>query len=614
MKSKISLFNKAVWKRNVAGGWGLWSALFLFYILVLPVSLYGSMVQMIRSNVVDKPSEAIYPFMMVDNLWRMSFYVPIFAIAALFCAMYVFSYLFTARNSNMMHTYPVNRLSLFVTNYVSGLAILLVPAIFAALLTLAGGASLGVVTGEVVKYYMLWILTAAVENIFFYSMAVCLLMFVGNIFAVPVLYLILNFLYIGCIVILESIVGMVCFGLESGSLSRNGVNVLTPIAYLADVGVRALVYDRMDIECELVRMHVLPGYFVAAVVFVLIALAAYGKKHIETAGDVITVNWLKPIFRWGLAVCTASLGALYITLVFDSKSFVLLICSVIVIGAAAFFIAQMLLERSVHVFTKKRLRECAAYSVMICALYMALNMDVLGLEKKIPPADQVQAVRVSGAVELLSDDPKRMDWVHGLHSQILASRKELKRAWKEDTIGWSVSIDYLLKDGSTFRRSYRIPETNEIFAEIKEYAKLPEVQLEQMFGIHYPNVEVYGGIFEYYTKDGAYSGSKRISQTQANQLFEAVKEDINNGRGATKLEQYEETASTQTDTSIGNLMLELRDEAGFMSAQNYYSGLSQYNSSDLAKDGEVRIEVDQRYASLLEKLYELNILEKEKEE
>ena len=587
MKSKISLFNKAVWKRNVTGGWGLWSGLLLFYILVLPVSLYGSMVQMIRSNVVDKPSEAIYPFMMVDNLWRMSFYVPIFAIAALFCAMYVFSYLFTARNSNMMHTYPINRLSLFVTNYVSGLAFLLVPAVLAALLTLAGGASLGVVTGEVVRYYMLWILTAAVENMFFYSMAVCLLMFVGNIFAVPVLYLILNFLYIGCIVILESIVGMVCFGLESGSLFRDSVNVLTPIAYLDNVGVRALVYDRMDIEYELVRMHVLPGYFVAAVVFVLIALAAYGKKHIETAGDVITVNWLKPIFRWGLAVCTASLGALYITLVFDSKSFVLLICSVIVIGAAAFFIAQMLLERSVHVFTKKRLRECAAYSVMICALYMALNMDVLGLEKKIPPADQVQAVRVSGAVELLSDDPKRMDWVHGLHSQILASRKELKRAWKEDTIGWSVSI---------------------------EYAKLPEVQLEQMFGIHYPNVEVYGGIFEYYTKDGAYSGSKRISQTQANQLFEAVKEDINNGRGATKLEQYEETASTQTDTSIGNLMLELRDEAGFMSAQNYYSGLSQYNSSDLAKDGEVRIEVDQRYASLLEKLYELNILEKEKEE
>lgn len=382
MKSKISLFNKAVWKRNVTGGWGLWSGLLLFYILVLPVSLYGSMVQMIRSNVVDKPSEAIYPFMMVDNLWRMSFYVPIFAIAALFCAMYVFSYLFTARNSNMMHTYPINRLSLFVTNYVSGLAFLLVPAVLAALLTLAGGASLGVVTGEVVRYYMLWILTAAVENMFFYSMAVCLLMFVGNIFAVPVLYLILNFLYIGCIVILESIVGMVCFGLESGSLFRDSVNVLTPIAYLDNVGVRALVYDRMDIEYELVRMHVLPGYFVAAVVFVLIALAAYGKKHIETAGDVITVNWLKPIFRWGLAVCTASLGALYITLVFDSKSFVLLICSVIVIGAAAFFIAQMLLERSVHVFTKKRLRECAAYSVMICALYMALNMDVLGLEKR----------------------------------------------------------------------------------------------------------------------------------------------------------------------------------------------------------------------------------------
>lgn len=61
MKSKISLFNKAVWKRNVTGGWCLWAGLLLFYLLVLPVSLYGGMSQMLRDNVAESPSSGIYP-------------------------------------------------------------------------------------------------------------------------------------------------------------------------------------------------------------------------------------------------------------------------------------------------------------------------------------------------------------------------------------------------------------------------------------------------------------------------------------------------------------------------------------------------------------------------
>lgn len=40
MKLKTSLFNCAVWKRNVVGGWYLWAALLLIYIMMLPVSVY----------------------------------------------------------------------------------------------------------------------------------------------------------------------------------------------------------------------------------------------------------------------------------------------------------------------------------------------------------------------------------------------------------------------------------------------------------------------------------------------------------------------------------------------------------------------------------------------
>ena len=44
--------------------------------------------------------------------------------------------------------------------------------------------------------------------------------------------------------------------------------------------------------------------------FLIIAVVVYKKKHVETAGDIITVQWMKPVFRWGTAVCTSSLGAL----------------------------------------------------------------------------------------------------------------------------------------------------------------------------------------------------------------------------------------------------------------------------------------------------------------
>ncbi|MDE7312572.1 MAG: hypothetical protein K2N87_13275 [Eubacterium sp.] len=607
MKSKISLFNKAIWKRNVTGGWCLWAGLLLFYLLLLPVSQYGAISQMLRNNIADSPSSGVYGYMMLESLWRMPFYVMVFAIAALLCAMYVFSYLFTGRNSNMMHTYPVSRVSLFVTNYVTGLSFLLIPAVVAALLALAGGASLGVVTGDVVKYYMLWIVTAVVENMFFFSMAVCVLMFVGNIIAVPVLYLILNFLYDGCLVILDAMLSTVCFGIDSLGITGNGVSVMTPIIYLSRAGARNIDYEGTQVYCTLARMHVLPGYFAAAVAFALIALAAYGKKHIETAGDVITVNWLKPIFRWGAAICTASIGALFFVSVFDTHSFTLILCSVVLIGILVFFAAQMLLERSVHVFSKRKIRECAIYSVIVCACYLALDMDVAGLEKKIPSVDEVQAVQMRGTLDLISMEQEQIAWVHDIHSQIIASRKELKRTDVRDS--WTrryVTIEYLLKDNSTLSRSYLVPSTNPIYTQVVEYAGLPEVELAQIFGVHYPDIEVYGGKWEYYSENGDRI-EKRISESDAKQLCEAVESDIKGGSLKKGLEPDVDIEEAQTFEYIGSLTFEIRDEAGYINVRDYRS-LSNYRNTQTSKDGESMVYVDSRYSGLLEKMRELEIL------
>lgn len=615
MKSKISLFNKSVWKRNLTGGWCLWAAIMFFYLLMIPLGVYGSLSDALQyaSSTGEELADQL-KYMMISRIWgQMDSFAPFFAFFALLCAMYVFSYLFTARNSNMMHTFPVSRCSLFTTNYATGLVFLLIPTTLSAVLALVAGAVHGALDSEVIQCYLLWIAAAAVENMFFFSMAVCVLMFVGNILAVPAMYLILNFLYAGCVLIIKTMLSMLCYGLESYTLSNGRLGVFTPIVYFASrvrVDSHTAVYGRF--EEAFYNMHVLPGYFAAAVLFVIIALVTYRKKHLETAGDVITVKWLKPIFRWGAAICTSALLALLLSSMFYTKSFFVILGIVIVTGLLVFFIAQMLLERSVHVFTKQKIRECFIYTAVVCVCYIALDLDVLGLEKKIPPLEEIQAVKMSGRLDMIAYNQEEISFVHDIHSQIIGSKKEFKqiaRNRKRDTE--YVSVEYLLKDNSTLKRSYEIPSPNEpgsVSNQIQQYAQKPEIILKQYFGVHYPDIEVYGGIWETYMSDGSVKET-RITEADAKQLYEAVISDVNRKKADGGIDEslmYADDA--ETETAIGYLTLELRDEAGYINATNGSGLFRLLQSGHNQKDGKAFLSVTEKNTDIIEKLQELGYL------
>ena len=243
MKSKISFFNKAIFKRNMTGGIVLWAGFVMAYVVLFPLILYYSVndqhwMQELAS--AERILAVEHAFM--EIIWNNSILVPMYAVTAIITAMHLFSYLFTARNSNMIHTYPVSRISLFSTNYISGMLYLTVPQIFASLLALLVQVSAGGGTAVVVKSWFMWIGTMFIETLFFFSLSVCVLMFVGNIAAVPILYLIINFLYRGVLAIFETMVEAACYGVVG--ISANIIEVLTPILYMSKkIGVHAIDYD-----------------------------------------------------------------------------------------------------------------------------------------------------------------------------------------------------------------------------------------------------------------------------------------------------------------------------------------------------------------------------------
>ncbi len=60
------------------------------------------------------------------------------------------------------------------------------------------------------------------------------------------------------------------------------------------------------------------GYVVAAVFIYALAYYCYKKRRIESAGDLLTFGWIKPLFRWGAGICVGYLAAVILSQFLDA--------------------------------------------------------------------------------------------------------------------------------------------------------------------------------------------------------------------------------------------------------------------------------------------------------
>ena len=144
-------------------------------------------------------------------------------------------------------------------------------------------------------------------------------------------------------------------------------------------------------------------YALVGIVLLAAALCLYRRRRSETAGDVVSVGWLRPVFRFGLAALAALLGGqlLYelFWMQFQSGSYYdtlpMAIC-LIVAGVIGYYAASMLLAKSLRVFqgSWKGLLGVILGCVLICG---ALHFDVLGIASRVPEADAVQSVELDVA-------------------------------------------------------------------------------------------------------------------------------------------------------------------------------------------------------------------------
>lgn len=588
MRSKTLYFNGTLFRKNLSRFWPLWGGA-AFLGSLFPLAMLLNLMSLTQA---DRPAALDFTGLYYETL---NHAVPAISLLyAILCAMAVWSYLYNSRSVGLLHTLPIRREGLFLTNLLSGMAMMLIPYAVVGTLCLLISAAFGALD---MGPYLVTVLGVAGESLFFFASATLAAMVVGNLLALPALYLLLHFLA----VLLEWLFGMLAqgflFGLESGYQISTAAAWLSPVVGLMEHVSVDRTYQEIpsigggvDVVLQSISLEnswVIGVYALAGVVLLALAWLLYRRRSSESAGDVVAVGALRPLFRYGLAALAALVGgvALY-ELVWRSfryeeyyEAVPMAVCMLIA-GAIGYYAASMLLAKSLRVFrgSWKGLALVAAGCAAVCCV---LHFDLLHVEDQVPQVQETETLefRVAGNSYTLygGQDDALMEQLRQLHQAIVAEEAYIvsESAAAHDmadpsleTVTWAgLRLKYTLKNGDQVRRWYSVPLTRDRLDQPQTYDGLMDalVNGEELKNrrLHRndPNYQVAAG--ELYLE--ASRTHATLGSREAAAILEAVYHDCDSGAWGT----YDWFGNDNADSYAMDLNLDFRWESAEEDGRTY---------------------------------------------
>ena len=369
-------------------------------------------------------------------------------------AMVVCSHLYSTRSANFTAALGPKRTALFFTHYLTGLLWLVVPFLLMGFSTLAIYLTKVPNSTDLVwQVFGSGIAVGTVALVLFYSFGVLCGMLTGHLLALPVFYLTFNFLVAGVWYLLTLLFQTFYYGYP-GSLTQVPAWVLWLSPALRMSQGLMLFPEKLDVVTFVV-------YGVVGVVMALVAWLLYVKRPMERAGDVVAWAGLRPVFRYGVAICAGlALGSL--TRLVLSLGELGLAVSVLLWGVAGCFVAQMLLTKSVRVL--RYWKGAVAVALTLGALILVMVLDLTGYETRVPDANRVTSVEVSGLYSSPGDNAAVLDRARSTDPQTIQLAVQLHQALVEHRYNPTdhsdlsqIWVTYTLSNGTHLSRYYYLP-------------------------------------------------------------------------------------------------------------------------------------------------------------
>lgn len=112
----------------------------------------------------------------------------------------------------------------------------------------------------------------------------------------------------------------------------------------------------------------------------------------ESAGDVVSVRVVRPIFKYGVARLRGLSGGTFTYYVLFGDGQLSLVLSILFWAAVGYFLAEMLLRKSFRVFSAWP--GCLVLLALLSALFLCIRLDLTGYQDYIPASGEVSQVTV----------------------------------------------------------------------------------------------------------------------------------------------------------------------------------------------------------------------------
>ncbi len=456
MKSVTSCCNATLMRKNLTRFWPIWALYTLIWAYALPINCLmmqqqswraASLLQRVQDFARDIPHMLGFGVFMSFSF-------------GILTAMAMFSYLYNNRSAGLFHSLPMRRETLFFTGYLSGLVCLLGPNLLIWLLTLGTEAMCGYVDFYTIT---LWLLAQSAMCLFFYSFAVFCAMFTGHLLALPAFYGILNFLVTAVAGLLDTLFDSFLYGYVG--LSTNLEQIVLWLTPTVQLGSQLRWYHVAATDSyEFFGALTLWVYALAGLVLAALALLVYRKRHVESAGDVVCVGIMRPIFKYGFALCVGLFFGYWLYAVFGLEAPGGLTGSLIIWTVIGYFAAQMLLKKTFRVF--KDWKGCVVLAAVVALGITGLRLDVMGFADRVPQPEHVTSVFVHGMGSYPYDsgrdfavDTEDRELIHktlALHKALVEEHKKPWPGTYNHVEYIRLAVTYELDDGTRLSRDYGV--------------------------------------------------------------------------------------------------------------------------------------------------------------
>ncbi|EWG11355.1 DUF6449 domain-containing protein [Cytobacillus firmus] len=436
MQSKTSLIKREILKtifRSVG-----WVSIVYFLGLFFAIPL----------DIIMNSSEEQQKFLDIDNLFQYNFQLQfIFSISVpVALSVFLFRYTQVKQYSDLMHSLPVKRESIFHQYALTGIILLILPVLLIALIVLVLYQPLNLQDFYSVWEIINWVGITLLFNIVIYLAGVSVGMLTGLSAVQGVLTYIFLLLPVGLIVLVSINLPFYLFGYPGQYYMESKFEKFSPLIAFTQMNMRT----PSIVEAAIYLILIVSLYF--------LGLQIYKRRRMEAVSHALVFPITKPIFKFCVTFCTMLLGGGYFG---EMQGGMTWITAGYVFGALiGYAAAEMVLQKSWRVTI--HVKGLMVYTAIMAALLILFQFDLTQYEKRIPHSNEIERVHFSESYYLYSDNDheeplylkeyENIDLVRRFHETIIKGENRLAQIPGRD----SVFIVYELKNGEKLVRDYRI--------------------------------------------------------------------------------------------------------------------------------------------------------------